>query len=137
MQQHLARADRIPHGYQRWAEQIPYIFRQYILEESAAPQPTNAPTTEKDEYCIAMIKHFASLVPLAQLARKPIFDLKQADGIGGGQVQAVARCRVEFTKLIKSLLARVDALPETKSAAERFAAPKLKPQSRSRATAKR
>jgi hypothetical protein len=133
VQQHLARADRIPHGYQRWAEQIPYIFRQYVLEETAAPRGL---TVENDEHCIALIKHFASLVPLAQIARKPIFDLKQADGIGGGQVQAVARCRTEFTKWVKNLLTRLDALPEAKPTAEKLALAKPRSSARRRPVAK-
>ncbi|CRI65096.1 hypothetical protein THIOKS12240010 [Thiocapsa sp. KS1] len=54
-----------------------------------------------------MIPHYASLVPIAQQARKPIFDLKQADGIGGGQIQAVARCRENFTKIAARLLERL------------------------------
>lgn len=56
-----------------------------------------------------MVKHFASLVPCAQQARKPLFDLKQADGIGGGQIQAVAKCRTQFEQLAKLLLARLGA----------------------------
>ena len=60
-----------------------------------------------DEYRVARLKHFASLVPFAQQARKPIFDLKQADGIGGGQIQAVARARLEFQALVARLLERL------------------------------
>jgi hypothetical protein len=111
VQQHLARADRIPRGYEKWAERIPYVFRAFVLDAPAA-QPFLS--VEHDEHCIAFIKHFASLVPHAQIARKPIFDLKQADGIGGGQVQAVARCRLEFTKLAENLLERLDGLPEAR-----------------------
>jgi hypothetical protein len=50
-----------------------------------------------------MLKHFASLVPYAQQARKPLFDLKGADGVGGGQIQAVYRARKEFEQLVQKL----------------------------------
>ncbi|HEX5747185.1 MAG TPA: AAA family ATPase [Archangium sp.] len=109
VQQHLARADRMPSGYAQWALQIPNWFHRFVLEEE--PPPSSL-TVEQDAQCIAFIKHFASLVPLAQQVRKPLFDLKQADGIGGGQIQAVARCRQQFTKLVDLLLERLEEVPE-------------------------
>jgi chromosome partitioning protein len=108
VQQHLARADRMPSGYAQWAGKIPSYFHEYVLGESPPPATL---TVEEDEQCIATIKHFASLVPIAQLARKPIFDLKQADGISGGQLQAVARRRQEFDQLVSHLLVRLEQLP--------------------------
>lgn len=102
VQQHLARADRPVRGYERWASQIPAVFHEAVLETPAARRPQ---TVEEDGYCIAMLKHFASLVPLAQIVRKPIFELKQSDGIGGGQIQAVARARAEFEQLVQKLTA--------------------------------
>lgn len=96
VQQHLARSDRPGRGCQRWASQIPAVFHAEVLETPKKRWPASV---EDDSQCIALLKHFASLVPIAQHARKPIFDLKQADGIGGGQVQAVARARQEFTDL--------------------------------------
>jgi chromosome partitioning protein len=69
---------------------------------------------DADPYCISTIKHFASLVPLAQIARKPIFDLKVADGIGGGQIQSVAKSRKEFAGLVSTLAKRLSVpVPET------------------------
>jgi hypothetical protein len=39
-----------------------------------------------------------------------MFDLRQSDGIGGGQIQAVARCRREFEDLVRELLARLERM---------------------------
>jgi cellulose biosynthesis protein BcsQ len=100
VQQHLARVDRPVKGYERWASQIPSIFHQYVL---GIPEPSGPLTIDDDPFCIALLKHFASLVPFAQQARKPIFDLKIADGIGGGQIQSVARARAEFEELARKL----------------------------------
>ena len=100
VQQHLARADRPVTAYEKWASQIPVVFHEHVLDEAKERWPSSL---QEDPYCIAMLKHFASLVPLAQLVRKPIFDLKQADGIGGGQVQAVAKARAEFEELVIAL----------------------------------
>lgn len=104
VQQHLARADRPVAGYARWAESIPGDYRRFVLGQASGPI---AVSFDQDEHCLAMIPHYASLVPIAQQARKPIFDLKQADGIGGGQIQAVARCRENFSKIAARLLERI------------------------------
>ena len=103
VQQHLARVDRPVQGYARWAAQIPEEFHKSVLNENV----TSTQSIELDPACIATIKHFASLVPIAQVARKPMFDLRQADGIGGGQIQAVAKCRNEFRDLSRDILSRI------------------------------
>jgi cellulose biosynthesis protein BcsQ len=105
VQQHLARADRPVAGYARWAQSIPADYRRFVLGE--APGQTVV-SFEQDKHCLALIPHYASLVPIAQQARKPIFDLKQADGIGGGQIQAVARCRKNFSEIGARLMERID-----------------------------
>jgi len=113
VQQHLARADRPVEGYARWARSIPGDYRRFVLDEDD-PSAADAFTQdlERDPHCLAMIPHYASLVPIAQQARKPIFDLRQADGIGGGQIQAVARCREKFTQVAKRLLERMGIAPD-------------------------
>jgi chromosome partitioning protein len=100
LQQHLARVDRPVAAYQAWAQKVPGVYYEHVLglDREAWPE-----SHEQDPHCLARLKHFASLVPFAQQARKPIFDLKQADGIGGGQIQAVARAREEFEGLADRL----------------------------------
>ncbi len=102
VQQHLARVDRLPPGHQRWSSQIPSVYMEYVLDRSG-----DAPDMEHDPSCVALVKHFASLVPLAQQARKPMFDLKRADGIGGGQIQSVAQCRAVFMSIVRELAGRL------------------------------
>jgi chromosome partitioning protein len=104
LQQHLARKDQAVKGYARWAELIPATFHETVLGENQAP---GIKDVADDPYCLAQIRHFASLVPIAQQARKPMFDLKQSDGIGGGQIQAVARCRADFESLVQRLLKKL------------------------------
>lgn len=104
VQQHLARVDRPVRAYEQWASQIPGVYREHVLGKPPLKRPE---TLAGDKNQIAMLKHFASLVPLAQLARKPIFDLKQADGIGGGQLQSVAKARKEFSDLVDELRRRL------------------------------
>ena len=108
VQQHLARADRPVLGYRKWADQIPAVYTQEVLGGTSV----GALAFDDDPNCIARLKHFSSLVPLAQVARKPLFDLKQADGISGGQIQAVAQARKEFEQVVRQLCARMSvAIP--------------------------
>jgi hypothetical protein len=60
-----------------------------------------------DHIVVPLAPDLFSLAPIAQLARKPMFDLKHADGIGGGQIQAVARCRREFRELARQIVERI------------------------------
>jgi cellulose biosynthesis protein BcsQ len=108
VQQHLARSDRPVLGYRAWADRIPTEFHRSVLGEEA---PAPHTSIDGDPYCIARLKHFASLVPIAQTARKPMFDLRQADGIGGGQILSVKRCREEFDKLVEGIRSRLEGAP--------------------------
>lgn len=74
-----------------------FLEDETLIELWREPEPVDGAT----------VKHFASLAPFAHTARKPMFDLRQADGIGGGQIQAVAKCRDDFNKLAGRLLARL------------------------------
>jgi chromosome partitioning protein len=106
IQQHLAR-DEVPlKAYERWAEQIPEYYHRCVLG-----QDTKIPKRpwRDDPNCLGHLRHFASLVPLAQAAAKPIFDLKHADGVLGTQFQLVERARKEFIALAEKVLARLDA----------------------------
>lgn len=106
VQQHLAPKDQAVKGDARWAELIPQVFHQAVLDEADSPLQR---TIEDDPCCLASIRHFASLVPIAQQSRKPMFDLKQSDGIGGSQIQAVARCKQEFERLVRKITERLEA----------------------------
>jgi chromosome partitioning protein len=108
VQQHLARVDKPVSGYSHWADQIPEVFRENVIGK---PIPAGERDLDHDPYRIALLKHFASLLPLAQAARKPFFDLRAADGIGGGQIQAVAKARGEFDAMVKELRRRLNRPP--------------------------
>lgn len=65
---------------------------------------------ESDPHCLATLKHFRSLIPLAQEARKPIFDLTVADGAIGSHAQATRVARSDFQSLAGRILAAMSAL---------------------------
>ncbi len=96
---HGVRLDRPVKAYQRWMDLIPEQFHSLVLDRTDAQ-----PFPEDDRYCLARLKHYHSLMPLAQEARKPIFALKPADGAFGGHAQAAQRAYGDFLALTTRLL---------------------------------
>lgn len=92
--QHAVRMDRPVKAYQRWVERIPAVFHQKILGEGPS-----ASISTPDPYQLATLKHYRSLMPLAQDARKPMFLLKPADGAIGSHAEAVLDCYRDFKTL--------------------------------------
>jgi hypothetical protein len=88
IQQHAMRMDRPVKAYGRWMARIPTVYRDAVLDEMAK----KAPLVANDPHCLALFKHYRSLMPMAMEARKPMFFLKPADGAIGAHVQAVLDC---------------------------------------------
>ena len=100
--QHAIHSGRPVKAYMRWMERIPGVYREHVLADS-----TIAPTSvDHDEHCLASLKHYRSLMPMAQEARKPIFHLTSADGALGAHTYAVKDCRRDFASLARSLAKR-------------------------------
>ncbi len=93
--QHSVRLDRPVKAYDKWIARIPFEYRQYVLEEKLLPQVT----VTDDPHCLMLLKHYRSLMPMAQEARKPIFHLKAADGAIGAHFQAVQAAQGDFQRL--------------------------------------
>lgn len=92
--QHAIRADRPAKAYERWMNRIPSEFRTDVLR-----QPEEQIEPSSDPYCLSLLKHYRSLMPMAQDAQKPIFHLKAADGALGGHIYAVQECYEDFRNL--------------------------------------
>lgn len=97
--QHAVRLDRPVKAYERWIARIPNAYRTAVLDES----PHEGLAIPDDPHCLATLKHYRSLMPLAQEARKPMFFLKPADGAIGGHARAVQDCYVDFRDLARRL----------------------------------
>ena len=59
------------------------------------------------QYEIATLRNYQSLMPLAHDARKPMFDLRSADGALGSTQTLVQRCHQDFKTLSNELLRRL------------------------------
>jgi chromosome partitioning protein len=103
--QHAVRLDRPVKAYQRWLDRIPIVYHKEILREGEG-----IPIPEPDPHRLATLKHYRSLMPLAQDARKPMFLLKPADGALGGHVEAVLDCYRDF-KALALRIARACDIP--------------------------
>lgn len=103
VQQHTERLSRTVKAYNKWAERIPSVYREVVLGEQG-PVPLVAGA---DPNCLARLKHYRSLIPMAQEARKPIFHLTAADGAIGNHSSAANDSRKHFKDLADVILSRI------------------------------
>ncbi len=104
--QHAIRLDRPVKAYARWMQRIPGEYWASVLDAT----PPRSVTPETDEHCLATLKHYRSLMPLAQEARKPMFFLKPADGAIGGHTAAVQDCYRDFRRLAEQIANRCEVV---------------------------
>lgn len=100
--QHSERLDRPVKAYGRWIARIPEAYAREVRGAE-----TWAADVSSDPDCLALLKHYRSLMPMGQEARKPIFDLKPADGAIGAHSQAVRNARNDFLALTEKIYGRV------------------------------
>lgn len=99
-QQHSVRLDRPVKAYDRWLNRIPVEYRRSVLDEGGG----SVPSITSDPHCLALLKHYRSLMPMAQEARKPMFFLKVADGAIGAHANAVQDAYRDFQTLAVRVL---------------------------------
>ena len=112
VQQHGVRLSRPVKAYDKWVNRMPEEYARNLLGDKAGPYPTT-PALDK-VHALATVKHFRSLVPMAQEARKPIFHLTTADGAIGSHAAAANDARRDFKQLANRLAQMV--IPETVAA---------------------
>ncbi len=94
LMQHMERLSRPVKAYKKWVDRIPGTYRESVLG-----QVPGALVKGNDGNCLARLKHYRSLVPMAQEVRKPIFHLNSADGAIGSHSQAVRDAWSDFKDL--------------------------------------
>jgi len=101
VQQHAIRLDRPVKAYGRWMDLIPGEYRESVLDEQSPPRPSMQ--VSADPHCLATLRNYRSLMPLAQQARKPMFHLKAADGALGGHATAALGVYEDYKQLALNL----------------------------------
>lgn len=96
---HAVRLDRPVEAFARWVARIPSVYGRTVSDSRA----TVTSDIADDPHCLAAPRHFRSLMPLAEEARKPMFALQPADGVMEGAAGAVEKCRSEFAALARRI----------------------------------
>lgn len=105
VQQHSVRLGRPVKAYDKWVNRMPEEYARNLLDDNDGPYPQ---TPEQDKTnALATVKHYRSLVPMAQEARKPIFHLTPADGAIGSHAVAANAARRDFKELADKIMARM------------------------------
>lgn len=103
--QHAVRLDRPVRAYAKWLERIPEVYREAVLGKKSSGKEKRG---NGDEHCLATLRNFRSLMPMAQEARKPMFDLRPADGAIGSHAQLAQTCAIEFQRLAERIAEECD-----------------------------
>ena len=105
VQQHGVRLRRPVRAYDKWVNRIPKEYASNLLDD--ADGPYSATPQEDVQNALATMKHYRSLVPMAQEHRKPIFKLTPADGAFGSHAAAVKDARTDFRELAEKIIRRI------------------------------
>lgn len=92
-------------SYQSWANKMPSAYQHSVLglEEGVSSEP------HADPHCLAELKDYRSLMPMAQDANKPIFKLQTADGAIGAHQGGVTAAFEDFKALTNKILGLIQA----------------------------
>jgi cellulose biosynthesis protein BcsQ len=105
LMQHMERLSRPVKAYKKWGDRIPDTYRESIIGDAN----TDAANKTIDPHCLTRLKHYRSLIPMAQEVRKPVFKLSSADGAIGSHAQAVRDAWGDFNKLAIVIQERIVA----------------------------
>ncbi|MGB3920530.1 ParA family protein [Methanothrix sp.] len=92
--QHAEKMGRPVKAYRRWAERIPEVYSKEVLGEEFGLEKQRENRNQ-----LGLIKHYRSLMPMAQEAKKPIFHLMAADGAIGSHQKGVKEAEENFLQL--------------------------------------
>jgi cellulose biosynthesis protein BcsQ len=99
LQQVGMRLERPVAAYDKWANKIPALYREMLSRE--ADDTVLMPA--QDPCCLSIIKHYRSLIPIAQELNKPVFMLTPKDGAFGNHMASVADAKKDFHKLAEKI----------------------------------
>lgn len=106
VQQHGVRLSRPVRAYDKWVNRMPEEYARNLLADKRGPYAATPALDPKN--ALATVKHYRSLVPLAQEARKPIFHLTPADGAIGSHAAAARDARSDFKALAEKIVERIN-----------------------------
>jgi len=99
--QHAVRPDGPVQSSAKWMSAIPLAYARFVLGLETTL------INGEDSNRIAILKHYRGVIPMAQVARKPIFHLNPGDGALSSHMKAVSAAGKEFGELAIGLMARI------------------------------
>jgi len=109
VQQHSVRLARPVKINDKWVNRMPQEYARNLLGRNRGPYPETPAQDKKN--ALATVKHYRSLAPLAQEARKPVFHLTTADGAIGSHAAAAQDARRDFAALAKKIAGKIKLSP--------------------------
>ena len=106
VQQHSVRLDRPVKAYDKWINRMPTEYAKNLLNHKKGPYPETP--AQDQQHALATVKHYRSLVPIAQEVRKPIFLLTAADGAIGAHASAAQGAYKDFKSLAEKIVERTE-----------------------------
>ena len=100
--QYSIRSKKPVNAYEKWMRRIPDQYRESIIQNSS-----NSPRYQEDQYKLALLKHYRSLMPIAMEHHKPMFSLKAAEGVFGAHTDGVKQCYQDFENLSQKILEKI------------------------------
>jgi hypothetical protein len=88
---------------EKWIARIPNAYRENVLGEGHGANLS----METDPNCVARVKDYRSLIPMAEESRKAMFFLKPADGALGAHTYAVAEAYRDFLNAAREIGRRI------------------------------
>lgn len=101
VRQQSVRLSRPVKASDRWINRMPEEYARNLLGRANGLFPASP---AEDQHCLATVKPYRSLVPMAQESRKPIFDLTPGDGAIGSHAAAVQEAHHDFRRLANQIL---------------------------------
>jgi chromosome partitioning protein len=105
------RLDRPVKAYRRRLDGIPVAYQDSVLGRALSSPRVRS--IDDDPNCLATLSNYRSLIPMAQDARKSMFDLCPADGAMGSYAQLVQTSYMEFQHLANQIAEKCQILKAT------------------------
>jgi len=102
--QHAVRFNRPVRAYERWMARIPSVYAEEVLGQKTA----DSDLLRVDSNRLGLVKHYQSMMPMAQEAHKPMFHLLPSDGAIGSHRKAVIEAKENFKQLAYEIAKRCD-----------------------------
>jgi chromosome partitioning protein len=98
--QHRERQSRLVGAHQRWADRIPHVYTAQVLKSNDQDQVP-------DPNMIGQVRNYQSMMALSHDARKPVFELRPADGAIGSHLRVVQEAYETYSKMADSIALRI------------------------------